>query len=503
LSNREHAALARMLSESVISAIGTAVGLALAYGLLGMLTRYLSVEDFGVYAVLVSMLELAAAVVLCGLPDAIERFTALYNARGEVGATRTLVTRGLLLTLVIGIGGYAVVALAAGPIARVFLGPADRSAALLVFAASLPTALLLHASLAVFVGHKRVRYYILVDRVVIPGLRFLLGAAALALGWGLLGWLGAYSATMAVGLLAALALLWAKIRPGIESHPRQRVAWREVFRFAWPLLIVNVTALVAKDAPVLWLGRQGDMASAGILRLYLQIAGSFVLVLQAVSRIHLPVMTELLSLGEREVARRTHLRVSKWSFAVGIYGVGMLVVLGPQFIALLFTPAYAGSFASLLVLSFGALVRLAYGPCHVVLQAIGATRVNLASALVGATVLALAGILAIPRAGIFGAVLAIALSWAAQDGLAAWQVYRRASLVPFGKAHVRALALAGATAGACLLIRSLAGWHGALAVVVLGVGFTGAYWAGALLWRVIDPVDRTLVAGLLGRLRGA
>lgn len=499
MPDREFATLTRMLGESVISAVGAAAGLLIGYALLGILTRYLSVEDFGVYAVLLSMLELAVAVVLFGLPQALNRFVALYNARGEAGKTRTLIAGGLLVTLAVGLVSFAVVMLSAGAIARFFLGSADRSTALLAFAASLPIALVSSSVLSVFVGFKRVRYFILIDRVVTPALRLLLGIAALALGYGLLGWLGAYCVASALGLVGALGILRARIRPEVSGHARRPVSVREILDFAWPLLIVNAAALIAKDAPVLWLGRQGDVASAGVLRLYLQIAGLFVLVLQAVARIHLPVMTELLAQGETAVARRTHLRVSKWGFVVGVYGVGALVVLGSEFIGLLFTPAYAASFAALLILIFGALARLACGPCHVVLQAVGATRVNLASALVGAAVLALVGILSIPPLGILGAVLAIGLAWATQDGVAAWQVHRRTSLVPFGPAHARAAALALGAGGGWLLLRWLAGGHGTLWIVLGGVAFTAAFWAGAFAWGVLDSVDRALVSTILRR----
>lgn len=497
MQDHEFATLRRMLSESAISAVGMAAGLVMSYALLGILTRALSAEDFGAYSVLVSMLELTLVVVLLGLPQAIDRFTALYNARDEMGKTRTLVGGTLTAMLAIGVIGYAVVALTATPIARTFLGSGGRTTAVIVFASSFPLALLIRSALAVFVGFKEARYYVLVDRVLIPALRLLFGGAVLALGYGLLGWLGAYSAAMFVGLLAALALLRRRIQCRLAGVPRQPISVRRILDFAWPLMIVNAAAFVAKDVPVLWLGRQGAVASAGTLRLYLQIAGLFSLVLSAISRIHLPVLTELLSREEGETARRTHRRVSKWGFVVGIYGAGALVALGSPLIGSLFTSFYAESYAALLVLCLGALVRLSCGPGHAALRAMGATRMNLLSALLGVATLALVGALAIPRLELLGAAFAIALAWAVQDGVAAWQAFRRGRFAPFGPSHLRGLIIAAGTAGPILALRHLAGLEGPVWIAIFGVGFTCLYWAGILLWNVVDPIDRQLLANVL------
>jgi O-antigen/teichoic acid export membrane protein len=500
--DHEFVTLKRMLSESAVSALGMVAGILMSYVLLGLLTRALSAESFGAYSVLVSMLELALVVVLLGLPQAVDRFTALYNARGEMGKTRTLVVGTLTAMLGIGIVGYAAVALTATPIARTFLGSAGRATAVIVFAASFPLALLIRSTLAVFVGFKEARYYVLVDRVFVPALRLLLGAAAFALGYGLLGWLGAYSVAMLIGLAAALVLLRRRVWNRLARVPRQPIPVGRILDFAWPLMIVNATTFVAKDVPVLWLGRGGAVASAGVLRLYLQIAGLFALVLSAISRIHLPVLTELLSREEHEVARRTHGRVSKWGFVVGIYGAGALVVLGSPFIAILFTSFYAESYAALLVLCLGALIRLSCGPGHAALRAMGATRMNLLSALLGAVTLGLVGALAIPKLELLGAAFAISLAWAVQDGVAAWQAFRRGRFAPFGSAHVRSLIVAGAATVLMLALRHAVGLEGPVWIAIFGVSFTLLFWIGVLLWGVVDPVDRRLLATVFLRRSG-
>lgn len=499
MRDREFKTLARMLSESVISAAGMLFGLVMSYVLLGILTRTLSVEDFGVYGVLVSMLEMTIVVVLCGLPQAIDRYTALYNARSEPGKVRSLVVGSLVVMVALGGVGYAAVALAAMPIARAFLGGPDRAAALILFSVSFPAALLLRVALAVFVGFKQVRFFVLVDRVLIPSLKMLLGIAALAMGYGLLGWLGAYSAAMIVGLAATFGLLRVRMWPYLRVSARRPIPIREILDFAWPLMLVNATAFIAKDVPVLWLGRTGDIASAGFLRLYLQIAGLFLLVLSALSRIHLPVITELLSQKKGEEARRTHRRISKWGFVVGIYGAGAFLVLGSEFIAILFTPAYAASFGALLILCLGALTRLSCGPCHAVLRAMGATRMNLLSALVGAVALGVTGAFAIPRLGTLGASLAIALSWMTQDAVAAWQAFRRGGFSPIGSTHGRVVVLGVGMSGLFLALRDFARLDGEIWMALLGVGFTILFWSGALLWGVVDRVDRELVMSLLRR----
>jgi len=499
LGDRETTALTRMLGESAIGAVGAVVGFLVSYAILGVLTRYLSLEDFGVYAMLVSLLDLAIVFALCGLPQAIDRFTAMYNAREESGKSRSLAVRGVVFAVAVGGIGFAGLALASRPIAGLLLGSSDRATALILFSASFPIALLLRTLLAVSIGHKQLRHFVLVDRLLIPGLKLILGLGVLALGYGLLGWLGAYCAAMVAGLACAWRLVRLRIWPDLADHAPERISFRRILGFAWPLVFVDVTIHIARDVPVLLLGRAGTIESAGILRIYLLIAGFLVLVLSAVSRIHKPVITDLITRGHLEEARSTHQRVSKWAFVVGVYSAGILFVLGREFVAILFTPAYAQEFSALLILSAGALARLASGPGGAALQAMGATRRNLLSAVLGLFAMVVSGAFLIPRLGILGAALAISLFWAIRDGTAAWQARRLGGFISFGSAHLKCALVAALTIGGFLLLRHITSLAGPAWNATFGIAFTGVYWAGLLLWNVVDSVDRELLSGVLKR----
>ena len=84
---------------------GGLVGAVVSFIVLLLLSRRLSVEEFGLYQVILNAMVFGAILLNFGLPSSMSRFVPEYVATGDLGALRKLLRTGLLLILAGGVLG--------------------------------------------------------------------------------------------------------------------------------------------------------------------------------------------------------------------------------------------------------------------------------------------------------------------------------------------------------------------------------------------------------------
>jgi O-antigen/teichoic acid export membrane protein len=347
-------------------------------------------------------------------------------------------------------------------------------------------------------GLATTKPYVLVDNIATPLLRVVATLGVSLAGLGALAVSLTWAAPLALGAVAAAAVLATILRRQRAERARSRHprAWRvtasEFWSFSGPRSLAGAAAVLVSWLDIILVGALKGPGPAGV---YNAVSRYVMVGLFAFSAIRVamgPQLSRLLAQGRREEAQlvfqsATYWLVSvSWPFylALALFAPTMLRIFGRSF-------SRAGATA-LLVLALAELYDMGTGNVTLVLLMGGKSSWNLFNACLALAANVSLNLVLIPRLGLTGAAIAWAASILIENTAAIIQVRFLLRLSPFGPGYP-----AATLAGTVLVV------VGAAARLSLGQSFPAlAAWVGvggilylATLWRF----RRQLHFGPLGR----
>jgi len=324
----------------------------ISFGSLVVYARFLSAEEFGLFAVALSVIEVLTVLVSMLFHDALVQRREARASHFDTAFTATLALSVVLVGLC-----WAIAPLLSGAVAPV----------LLTLALSLP----LTASSAVLVAHRR-RHLDLrtlaVSSLTGRALGAAVGIALVVLGFGL--W--ALVAQHVVFMSCTAALLWARA----PERPRLRFRlgeFRELIGFGLAcvadlLLVFSVKRLFIVASGVL-LG----VHAAGVLAIAFRAFDTLWSVgVTALSQVMLPVLSRLQSDPQR--LREAFAATVSLVCLVSYFGFVLLAATAPEVVTLLFGAKWAEAAPFLALLCLQILTGAVRAPMAVALKVLGQPR---------------------------------------------------------------------------------------------------------------------------------
>lgn len=393
-------------------------GMALFFAQSVLLARLLGPADFGMLAVVLTMVELAGVFALCGLGIYAIREVPRLQAVGDIAGIAPFWRSGLhtillaslmaasamLVTALVWGDGYAVLMLLAAPLVpAVALGQFLRG---IVQGGGRPLA-------AQWPGE--------VLRPLLACLALVLMAAGMVRGTAS----HALAAVVIAGVLAC-AVAWrqlrsmvADIRPRLPA-PGEAQRWR---REALPLLGTALAQMLHVALATLLLGALSGAQQAGLFQPVARIAPLLLIPAQAMAMHYAPQIAGWWESGQTLALRKATQGYTRLStvltLAIGI----SLIVLGPV-VLWAFGPEFAVGAPMLLVVAAAQVLACALGPTGWLLAMTGQEVRLLHGYLAALAVQAALGLWLIPTHGAWGATIALAGGIIALPALQLWQVRR-------------------------------------------------------------------------------
>lgn len=451
---------------------------------------WLGERQVGRYATCFALLSLLGLLSLAGFRSALTRFVAMHVADGDAGRLRGTIRLGIVLTVVAsGVIG-AGLALAAPWIASL-LNDAQLTGPVRLVGLALPASTLSDAALAATQGWRTQRPFTLIGRVFEPLLRLGLTAAAVALGYGLVGAIVALVvAAWAAALLAAVAL-HRQMR--FTPSATRRYDVREIFSFS---MISWVSALAATGLiwlDTLLLGALRNQHAVGVYNVATRLVMLAVFVMAPINAAFTPHLAHLLHTGRLEDAARAYGTASRWILTLSMPAFIALIVFPEQLLGY-FGNGYATAAAVTVVLAVGQLVSAAAGPCGTVLNMSGRVGLNMVDNVAVLGLNLVLNLVLIPRHGVLGAAVAWSLSLVLVNIAKVVQAYLvvgvRARGVRLGRTMTAGLC---AAAAALLVERWVDDWVDAL---VVGAPVVLVSFLAVLVATGVTDEDRALARSL-------
>lgn len=408
----------RSLSAQTAAIIGIKVVAAgTAFAVQIPLARMLGTQEYGVYALVMSWVLIAAVFMRGGMDAAMVRYAAIYAAQGQHEKLRGVLAAGLGWG-----GGVSVLAMiAAFAVPAVRDWPMMQAGLLLLVPATM--GVMLQAALR---GIRRVILPEVTEGILRPVLM-------LGLFWAMTGaWLGrdAYGAAAAnviagTLMVAVLAVWLARTMPRALWRERaDMTARREWWALAWPMMVMAGLQLVLYRTDIIMLGAMMDTQQAGIYAVAMRMAELAGFGVLAVNGLVAPLFAELYAGGHGARLARLLRFTTMLALGTALMAALGLVVLGPWFVGL-FGEGFAGAYAPLVVLVAGQVAHAAGAPAAILLTMAGQQRWALAIFTFCAVLNVALNATFITAGGMMGAAAATTTTYVIYSVLMVWAVRKR------------------------------------------------------------------------------
>ena len=462
------------------------------------IARLLGPDLFGLYALALTAVGLAALVGPLGLDRAVIRF-----ARSDANGTRTLgrkfFLRASAVAGLIGLALAATVAAAAPALAQGMFHDARVAWVLLWIAPAFALVAGLRVATAATRVTLRMSFTVLAEDLVVPAVSLVLAVLLMAFGLGLRGVLAAATVAHLVALILAIGFVW-KLFPATEGAP-EKYRWLDILAFSIPASVAGAAYGLITLVDRIAVGAFGEAVGLGVYQAAAQVSIWFALVMATFATVLAPLISRLHEAGEVSRLEETYRVATKWGTYLCV-PILLLALLAPgRVMQVLFGQDYTAGWPVLLVLAVGQFVNVATGAVGPMLIMTGRPRrwafYNLA-ALAIAVVL---NLLLVPRLGALGGALSTTVAMVFLFGSGLFKVRRDLGIWPYDRRFLKGAAAAVMAASLIILVEHTA-WEPAWLVLVieaaLGVGvFT------FVLWRLgLDEEDRTMLRSVLHSVTG-
>ncbi len=465
-------------------------GLVVARGagyLFHVMVARLGTENYGLFALGITVLSIASTFAVMGLGSGLRRYVPFYRGQQNDAAVRGVLKAGISISLG---GSLAVGALCfyLAPILGKELFRSPDLVPVLRFVAVLLPFFVLHSIFnKSLTSLKAVRERVLAF-IIAPNVgKLILTALFLLLGFRLWAALLGYGLAILLSAGFAFYLLERRVYPFFwgESSTRENVA--ELFVFSFPLLLSGITAMALTWVDSIMLGAMLTVSAVGVYAAAVIAASLIYIGSEILMPIFLPTMTEYFARSDDSAVAEVYESVSRWLLGITIPCCLGLALLARPLLVLIFGQPYAGAAAALVILALAKGVFVMSSPSSAVLRMVKKTGTIFFITLTTSVANIVLNALFIPRYGLVGAATATGTSLVLFAGLTMFSASRAYSITLVSPGAAKIL-----VAGAASLSGALAAkWLGANPVVLAFI-MLGTYLAFVGLLNPFESQDREL-----------
>jgi len=496
---REMGTISRQSGVFFLGAIFTA---ALGYVFRVYLARVLGAEALGIYALGMTVVGLVGIFGGLGLTSAASRFPLVYGGSGRFEDLRSFLVWSILSLA--GVNGLFLlgVVFARHWIATTFYHTPSLVNYLLLFGLIMFVGTLTNFFGQLLQGYKQVAKRTLITNFVGAVLSMAFTVVLVELGTGLWGYIFAQLAS-AVVVLILLALASYRLTPGAARVSFRPVHFppREVLSFAAAAFAMDVLGFLYTQTDKVILGVYLDARSVGIYVVAATIIQFLPIALQSVNQIFSPMIADLHARGETAMLNRLFQTLTKWVAGLTLPLVAVVAIFS-RVLMRIFGQDFEVGWAILVIGSLGQLVNCAVGSVGYLLLMSGNQRRLVRIQVVTAVVTVGCCLLMVPRWGLAGAAIAMAVGNAGSNAWCLWEVKRVLGLFPYTRGYWRltppALASVAAAVGLRIALRSVSP---DILMVVLAAAAVYAVFVGAVLMAGLEADDRLIANAIWSRVR--
>ena len=468
-----------------------------------LITRTIGPEQYGIFALAVTIITVIDALTLMGLEPAMVKFVAQYKAQNDIFHVKGTICLGLGICLFSSLVLVLVGLLAAELIANGVFHKSALTPVLRIMLLGVPFVSLTLIILSALQGAKLVKYRIFVQQVLMPIFRFVVVCVLLWLGYWITGIAWAWVLTSIFGFIWASIFLAKRI--GFLFHEYAVPEKKKIFSFSLPLLFSQLFYQNINIIGIIIIGIFLPAAKTGIYTVAMRVIPFILIPLVAYNAIFSPIISDLFTKHNMEELKNIYKTGSRWVITITL-PIFVLVIFFSKEIVTVFGPGFAESAQIMTLVLIAQMFNVSSGSTGIMLSMTGKTLYNLFNTGILCLLNIVLTLLFISRFGTIGVAYAYTISIILIQLLQMGQVWYLYKIHPYTLGHLKPILSCLASFVVIYFFKSaLCTANHFVSIMVLAVLFLCSY--GALLRAAgLSSDDRMVLEKIrqkIGRRRNA
>lgn len=466
-----------------------------------VLARFLGAEQYGLYSLGLTAVELAAGLASLGLGTALVRYISMFASRRDIarlwGALQVGLALPTVLSVFFGIGLYAL----ANPIAEQLFHAPELAPLLRLVSLVVPLYTLSDMAAAATRGFKNMHYTVIAQNVFQPTSRLIL-ILGIAVIWEI-----NVARVVTVSALAEImvcCLLVYFLNKQFALKRPWRMDWRgmrEMLGFSLPNYVSYLVRVFGGNIKTLLLGTLYGVTSVGVFTLAAQVNMISDLFHSSIVTVSQPIIAEIHSQGDREPLSRFYQTATRWSFSLN-FPLFLTIVLFPGPIMSLFGRSFADGEVILSILAWAGLVGVSTGLCGVMIEMTGNTQWKMVNSIMASVLNIGFSALLVPSWGLIGAAVSSLAAVIAINLLRLLEVFILLRMLPYNMNFLKPIVAGLLGAAASWGISRLLPFETGLVYLVVNVVTVFVVYVGMIFLLGLSQEDYMILARLRKRVGG-
>lgn len=369
MSEIVHAHLKRAVKGTLFISFASGFGLLFWFSSKLLLVRILTQEEFGIYSLSLTIINVFLMLASAGIPEGVARYTSLFLGEDRGNEAAAISRTSIRLIFISALISFGLLFFLSDPLSRYVFYKPELSLPLKILSFSIPFTLFVQVFSGILRGHGIMRPKIYLDLGQPLFFLFCL-ICLLFIAHSLKYVLGAYSS--AIILIFSIIAIYAYKEKGLVIFTRNRGHYSsKLLRFSLPLLGAGLITFIFVWTDTLMLGRYESASEVGIYNIAVTLYQLLGFPLTSLTFVFMPLGVEMLSKGQSKELARTYRVITKWLFSATLPIFFVLFFFPEMTIRFLYGEGFIGASGPLRLLSFGAMLYILAGPSNLFLIIFG------------------------------------------------------------------------------------------------------------------------------------
>lgn len=456
----------------------------------------IGVEEYGLISLALAITGFLTAISFLGVNYGIVRYTSYYKEKNEYHKVKGVLRSALKICLPLSILLALLLFIFSDFISVNLFHNINLSIILKWMAIIIVLEILRRIFLNVIKGFEIIKYDVITRNFIGDTSRFLLTLTLVLLGYGLMGAVWGHILSLAISTIFSYYFLKKKIYP-LFKDSKYSDETKELINYSWPLLFIDLLALILLWTDTFMLGYFKDASAVGLYNTAGPTAQLILVIPTALITMFLPVLTGLYAKNDMKLFGDIYKRTNKWILIVNLVILISFVFFSGSLLGFIFGSEYNGAGIVLAILGFAFFMNALTLSSQNVLMIIKKTKFLFWNSLIGGLLNIILNIFLIPKYGLIGAAISTTISLTVISILLWIWAYYNTKINPFSIDYIKVLVSGLLTYVLIIFISKFVNFNKSFYMLLIGLFVICLiYLVFLLLTRSLDKEDWLVIDDL-------
>ncbi len=492
----KNSAMKEITSGAGIIFIGAIVSYIFSFLYMFFAARYTTVDDFGKLSIGMLVMGIGVVISNFGLSNGAKRFVSFYLAKRDSASVKGTILASYLISTICSLAVTAIILLSSDWISLHIFHSSGLAGTIRIFAMIIPFSTFILISNELYLAFKRPWLKVTIDAAMDKIVRVIILLIVILVGVSLFSLSMAYLIGIFIAWIVSLVFIYRLTKKYLSRSIKAKYGYKSLLIFSVPLLGSAAIGLVMQKFDKLVIGYFMQPAYVGIYNIAFSFAVFLTYWIGSFGALYYPIVTGYLQKNKVAMVSELYISVSRLIFALSLPLFLVLVLFPGQILSLFFKPEYGAGSAAMVILSFGMMASVAFGPTNQTLQVFSKTRQIFYIRLFVVILNVVLNIILIQFMGINGVAIATALSLVIQQILFINLIRKLMRLSFRVLAYIKFIFSGIIAMGMIYLVKMFIPINNIFVLFLLGSLVFIAYIALLILFRSFTDEDRMLLRSI-------